>query len=38
MDNELIITAAFTGSGLLTCVIVSGILKIRKRVLAHKKW
>jgi hypothetical protein len=35
MDNELIITGAFLGSGLLAYVIIPGLLVMWDRVLDH---
>jgi hypothetical protein len=35
MDNELIITAAFIGAGLLAYVIIPGLLVVWDRVLDH---
>ena len=35
MDNELILTGAFLGTGLLAYVIIPGILVIWDRVLDH---
>ena len=35
MDNELILTGAFLGAGLLAYVIIPGILVIWDRVLDH---
>jgi len=38
MDNEILITAAFPGAGLLTYAIIPGMLVIRDRVLDHMEW
>jgi len=38
MENELIITGAFLGAGLLAFVIIPGLLVIWDRVLDHMKW
>jgi len=38
MENELIITGAFPGAGLLVFVIIPGLLVIRDRVLDHMEW
>lgn len=35
MDNELIITGAFLGAGLLSYVIVPGLLVVWDRILDH---
>ena len=35
MDNELIITAAFLGTGLLAYVVIPGLLVMWDRVLDH---
>jgi len=35
LENELIITGAFLGAGLLAYVIVPGLLVVRDRVLDH---
>jgi len=35
MDNELIITGAFLGAGLLTYVVIPGLLVMWDRVLDH---
>jgi hypothetical protein len=35
MDNELIITTAFLGSGLLAYVIIPGLIVVWDRVLDH---
>ena len=35
MDNELIITGAFLGAGLLSYVIIPGLLVVWDRVLDH---
>jgi hypothetical protein len=35
MDNEVLITAAFLGSGLLAYVIIPGLLVIWDRILDH---
>jgi len=35
MENELIITGAFLGAGLLACVIVPGLLVVWDRVIDH---
>lgn len=35
MDNELIITAAFLGAGLLAYVIIPGLIVVWDRVLDH---
>jgi hypothetical protein len=35
MDNELILTGAFLGTGLFACVIIPGLLVIWDRVLDH---
>ncbi|MDO8871936.1 MAG: hypothetical protein Q7V05_04285 [Methanoregula sp.] len=35
MDNELIITAAFLGAGLLACVFIPGLLVVWDRVIDH---
>jgi len=38
MENELIITGAFPGAGLLAFVIIPGLLVIWDRVLDHMEW
>ena len=38
MDNEILITAAFLGAGLLAYVIIPGMLIIWDRVLDHMGW
>jgi len=38
MDNEILITAAFLGAGLLAYVIIPGMLVIWDRVLDHMEW
>jgi hypothetical protein len=37
MDNELILTGAFLGAGLLAYVIIPGLLVIWDRVLDHRE-
>ncbi|GAB6286586.1 MAG: hypothetical protein STSR0009_27870 [Methanoregula sp.] len=38
MENDLIITGAFLGPGLLAFVIIPGLLVIWDRVLDHMEW
>jgi hypothetical protein len=38
MDNEILITAAFLGAGLLAYVIIPGLMVIWDRVLDHMEW
>jgi len=38
MDNELIITGAFPGAGLLAYMIIPGLLVIRDQVLDDMEW
>ncbi|MDD5025399.1 MAG: hypothetical protein PHN79_09890 [Methanoregula sp.] len=38
MENDLIITGAFLGVGLLAFVIIPGLLVIWDRVLDHMEW
>jgi hypothetical protein len=38
MENELIITGAFLGAGLLAFVIIPGLLVVWDRVLDHMEW
>jgi hypothetical protein len=38
MDNEILITGAFLGAGLLAYVIIPGMLVIWDRVLDHMEW
>ncbi|MDD3136346.1 MAG: hypothetical protein PHF64_07580 [Methanoregula sp.] len=38
IENDLIITGAFLGAGLLAFVIIPGLLVIWDRVLDHMEW
>jgi len=38
MDNEILITGAFLGAGLLAYVIIAGMIVIWQRVLDHREW